>query len=84
MIGAMKQQWLIVCIALLIGCQGDRKETATKGLVTVITSESVAPVIQTEKAKFEELYPEAHVDLKVASAREAIAQFFNKIGRAHV
>ncbi|MBI1804801.1 MAG: substrate-binding domain-containing protein [Ignavibacteriae bacterium] len=77
MINVLSHRWLIISIVLLIGCQEERKETATKGRVTIITSESVAPLMQEEKAKFEELYPQAHVGLTVATAREAITQFFN-------
>ncbi len=61
----------------LIGCQGEPKETATKGRVTVITSESVAPVIKAEKDTFEQLYQQAHIDLETMSAREAITHLFN-------
>ncbi|HUN64800.1 MAG TPA: substrate-binding domain-containing protein [Bacteroidota bacterium] len=75
----MKRTILFAVLLLLAsaGCQDDRKETPTKGRVTIVTAESVAPVITTEKAKFEELYPDAHVDLVVSTTREAIARFFN-------
>jgi phosphate transport system substrate-binding protein len=66
-----------VILLLSGGCQGERKETPTKGRITIVTAESVAPVIQAEKAKFEELYPDAHVDLLVSTTREAIARFFD-------
>jgi phosphate transport system substrate-binding protein len=59
------------------GCQEERKETPTRGRVVILTAESVAPVMQTEKSKFEELYPDAHVDLIVSTTREAITRFFN-------
>jgi phosphate transport system substrate-binding protein len=67
----------VILVASLLGCQGERKETPTKGNITVVVSESVAPVILLEKQQFEELYPEAHIDLVVASAREAITRMFN-------
>src|SRR6266581_6675811 len=62
---------------LILGCQEERKETPTKGHVMVIASESVSPLVQAEKAKFEELYPDAHVTLETAHAREALARLFN-------
>jgi len=77
----MKQAFLYivmtVCTLSSIACQGERKETATKGYSTVMTDETVLPVMNIEKSKFEELYPQAHVELRSASAREAISQFFN-------
>ncbi len=59
------------------GCMEERKETPTKGRVTVVAAESVAPVIAQEKEKFEEIYPQAHVELVTASTREAVVRFFN-------
>ena len=70
--------YAVLALSLLIlDCQGERKETPTKGRVTVVVSESVAPALQQEQQKFEELYPEAHVELQVATAREAVARMFN-------
>lgn len=69
--------WIVLAILALAGCQEERKETPTKGHVTVIASESVSPLIKAEKLKFEELYPDVHVTLEVAHAREAIARLFN-------
>lgn len=76
-----KSRFLLIGVAVVLlfaaGCQGERMETPTKGRTTVVVSESVAPVIQQEKEKFEELYQQAHVELITATAREAIARFFN-------
>ena len=74
---SLRRGWIVLAILALVGCQEERKETPTKGHVTVITSESVSPLVKAEKEKFEELYPDAHVTLEVAHAREAIARFFN-------
>ena len=78
----MKSRYNFVILGMLAfafsaGCQDERKETPTKGHITVVTSESVAPVIELEKKQFEELYPEAHIELVVSSAREAITRMFN-------
>src|SRR5690349_7232402 len=68
---------LLGSLILFAGCQPDRKETPTKGHVTILVSESVSPVIKKEEETFEQLYPDAHVDLQVTSAREAITRLFN-------
>ncbi len=68
---------ILVLIGIAFGCEEDRKETPTKGRVTIVTAESVAPLIKDEKSKFEEIYPQAHVELVEATTREAIARFFN-------
>lgn len=70
-------RYAFVTLMLFLGCQEERKETPTKGQVTVVVAESVAPVIKLEKEKFEELYQQAHVELQVATTREAIARLFN-------
>ncbi|HEV8538190.1 MAG TPA: substrate-binding domain-containing protein, partial [Bacteroidota bacterium] len=69
--------FLMIVISLSFGCQGERSETPTKGHVTVVVSESVSPVIKLEEQTFEELYPEAQVDLEFSTTREAIARLFN-------
>jgi len=74
---SFRRGWIVLTVLALVGCQGERKETPTKGHVTAITSESVSPLVKAEKQKFEELYPDAHVTLEVAHAREAIARLFN-------
>ena len=68
---------LFVGLLFLFGCGEERKETPTKGKVTVAVAESVFPVLEQEQQKFEELYPEAHVDLHMTTSREAIALLFN-------
>ena len=68
---------VLVCAWAVVGCDSERKEMPTKGHVTFVVSESVAPLIQKEQETFEQLYPQAHVELQVASAREAITRFFN-------
>ncbi|MBI1806117.1 MAG: substrate-binding domain-containing protein [Ignavibacteria bacterium] len=69
--------YFFVSLMFFIGCQEERKETPTKGHVTVVVSESVSPVIKQEQEKFEELYQQAHVELQVATSREAVARLFN-------
>ncbi len=64
-------------VLLLAGCETERKETQTKGHVTVVAAESVSPMIGKEKEAFEDIYPRAHVELQIASSREAITRLFN-------
>jgi phosphate transport system substrate-binding protein len=70
-----------IAIAILIfvftGCPVERKETTTKGHVIVAVAESVSPVITQEKIQFEDLYPEAKVDLQTMTDREAVTRMFN-------
>ncbi len=69
--------WSLVLMAVFMGCQGERRETPTRGNLAVVVAESVGPVIREEQKKFEEIYPEAHVTLLFASTREAITRLFN-------
>lgn len=62
--------------ALLHGCDNRPAENPTRGRVTVAVCEEVLPLLRAEEAKFEELYPEASVELVPVSAREAIARLF--------
>jgi phosphate transport system substrate-binding protein len=64
-------------VAILAGCQGDPPETPTKGYVTIVVSDAVAPLIAAEERIFEELYPDAHLTIETAPDREAIARLFN-------
>lgn len=60
------------------GCFKERKETPTKGHLTILVGESIAPVIQDEERKFEELYQQASLEISVMPSREAIVKFFNE------
>jgi phosphate transport system substrate-binding protein len=74
------RNWTFLLSLLLLsafGCESERKETPTKGYVKVVVSEDVAPLIGLEQRKFMELYPQARVEVAVASAREAITRLFN-------
>src|SRR5258708_4694538 len=64
-------------LPLLAACQQERTETPTKGHGTVVVSESVSPLMTTEKDTFERLYPDAHIKVETANAREAIGRLFN-------
>ncbi len=62
---------------LLSGCDAKKTDTPTSGQVSVAVCEEVLPLIREEEARFEELYPEARVDLRPGSAREVISELFN-------
>ncbi len=62
---------------MLSACDGNKTDTPTSGQVTVAVCEEVLPLIREEEARFEELYPEARVDLRPGSARGVIAGLFS-------
>lgn len=72
--------WVSTAVFFLLclsGCMEERKETPTKGRVTVIASESVLPMVQAQEQKFEELYAEAHIELLSAQDRESISRLLS-------
>ncbi|RCK74031.1 MAG: putative phosphate ABC transporter, phosphate-binding component [Ignavibacteriae bacterium] len=57
----------------LIGCQsGDVKESPTKGYLVIYASETVAPLAKSLAQRFEHIYTEAKIDVRITSAREAV------------
>lgn len=70
---------LVALLPALIapGCDAKKADTPTSGQVSVAVCEEVLPLIREEEARFEELYPEARVDLRPGPAREVIAALFN-------
>lgn len=69
--------FVVLCL-VLCSCSQEKKETPTKGFLSVLVGESVAPVIGQVKEKFEELYKQAKIDITVMPTREALVQFFNQ------
>jgi phosphate transport system substrate-binding protein len=69
--------WTSIILMSILGCIPERKESPTKGNIMVAVSESILPVIKQEEQRFEEWYPDAHVDLIQMTAREAITRLFN-------
>ncbi len=69
---------LAAAVVLIAGaCQPERQETPTKGHVTIVSSESMAPIITQERDTFQQLYQDAHIELQVSTSRGAITRFFN-------
>jgi phosphate transport system substrate-binding protein len=61
-----------------VGCQEQRERgSTTRGSVTIECDESVLPAMELQRDDFQRTYTDAHVDLRVAEAREAVADFFN-------
>ena len=69
--------WTLLVAMSIPGCLPERKESPTKGNIIVAVSESVMPVMKQEEQRFEEWYPDAHVDLIQMTAREAVTRLFN-------
>lgn len=73
---------IVWCTAFLLGSlsgcnRQDSEITPTKGRVTVIGSESHAPLLQKEVEAFQRLYSSAQMTLLSATTREAIVHLFN-------
>lgn len=69
--------FLVIALLCMVQCRKQSEDTPTKGSVTVICAESVAPVITQEVEQFQQFYSEAHVDLQIATSREAIVKLLN-------
>src|SRR6185436_1153170 len=67
----------LVLLAASPGCSDKRTDTPTSGHATLAVCDEVLPLIREEEARFEELYPEAIVDLRPLTAREAITALFD-------
>ena len=68
----------LILALVVLGCQAEPTETPTKGRVTVVVADAIAPMVLMEKRVFEDLYPEAHIELVNAPDREAITRLFNR------
>jgi len=67
---------LFVLLLFVFGCE-EKKETSTKGYLTVYADESIYPLIKIEADTFSVLYPEAKLKLIPVSAREGIVKMVN-------
>lgn len=73
----IKLFWFLIVTFLISSCYHERTETPTKGTLSILVAESIFPVVQQLKEKFEELYVESKINPTVTTSREAIVQFFN-------
>ncbi len=56
--------YIVISSLLLFGCYSERKDTPTRGNLTVYVDESVYPLLKDEAAAFEKDYPKAKIELK--------------------
>jgi phosphate transport system substrate-binding protein len=80
-------RFLIVIVTLLAapGCGKEPGSTRlTEGRLVIECDESVLPPFEKMAAEFGEQYPDAHITLRPAEARAAIADFFNDTVRVIV
>jgi len=70
-----------VCLLAVLtgaaGCGDQPAETPTRGKVEISVSEELLPLMRAAEKQFEDLYPEAVIDLRPRTDREAIAELFN-------
>lgn len=71
----MKINYIIIYLFLIVfnACQsGDVKESPTRGYLDIYASETIAPLAQQLAKRFEHIYSEAKINVKITSAREAV------------
>lgn len=66
----------LIFILFFFGCE-EKKETSTKGSLTIYVDETIFPLMQIQVDTFSILYPEAKLNLVTVSAREGIANMVN-------
>lgn len=71
------RHWILVVILAALGCSQQQQGSATRGTITLMATESLAPLIQREAEEFHRLYPEANVTVLSTSTRDAIVSLFN-------
>lgn len=71
--------FLAITLCIALGCQPEKPETATKGNLHVLISESVAPALVEQVNSFMDIYAKngASVTYTVTTSDEAIRRFIN-------
>lgn len=72
--------WLIAGLIFVVGCSKKPEkpeETATKGSLSLMATESLEEVMKQAAAEYARLYPDVSVTVAGASTREAIVHFLN-------
>lgn len=71
--------FLVIVLCIALGCQPEKTETATKGNLHVLITESVAPALVEEVNSFMGIYAKngANVTYTVTTSDEAIQRFLN-------
>ena len=75
--------WALFLVPLC-ACSRPEEETAVRGNVTALVAESYLPLIQREAQEFHQLYPDAIVEVRSTTTREAIVQLLNGVVRCIV
>ena len=73
----IKMVFALLLISILIGCE-ERKESATKGSISINVDESIAPTMNKVVDDFTSLYTETTISKETVSTREAIANLINE------
>lgn len=68
---------VIFAVILIYGCE-EKKETSTKGSLTIYVDETVFPLVNIQANAFSQLYKDAKLNVVTVSAREGIAKIVNK------
>ncbi len=71
-------RWLSLFIFIIMGCRSHGKEeTPTSGRLNMICDELVSRVIENQLANFQKNYPDAHIQMKLATTNYAIGSLLN-------
>jgi ABC-type phosphate transport system substrate-binding protein len=81
----MHRALYLLCIALT-ACSPrpatpEQEESPTRGEVEILCDEEIAPLLRSPLIRFDTLYPDAHVQLRPTSAREAMRQLLARTAR---
>ncbi|MEN3026874.1 MAG: substrate-binding domain-containing protein [Chlorobiota bacterium] len=83
---AVHRAWLCA-VMVLCACAPQRpvpaqdEESPTRGSVELLCDDAVAPLLQAPLRRFDSLYPDAKVQLRIVSAREAMRQLLARTAR---
>lgn len=73
----VRRTLILLSAALLLSCSNEKRETLTSGSLTMVTSEDLFPVIDTQVKAFQRMYEEVSIDNRSVSAREAFVHLLN-------
>jgi phosphate transport system substrate-binding protein len=69
-----------VSIGSLLGCANPRpvevEDSYSSGRITVVTARAAAPVVTREAESFQALYPQARIDVRLDTSREAVEALY--------
>lgn len=68
---------IYILVIALSACQEERRESPTRGNLTIITSEDLYPIIDLQVKDFSRVYEEVKITHLSSSTRDAIVQLLN-------